>query len=311
MNSRIFLSCGQRKDEIEVARQIERMLIDRNFKVYVAGNVQSIFEINSGIIGELKNSDCFVLVNFCRERLGWWERKFRGSLFSNQEFAIAYALRFERILVINQKGFKPEGMLCYFGCNTEEFENYRDCVVVVERALDQTGWQPDYSRRLRAGQVQVSRKIHYTNQETGIDLTGDMFLLDIHNKRPDIAALEATGRLVSYKPNLSTDEICPKFRSALKAAGKPGFSHTIFPRSHEAFDLLCIGESRHTPGAQHVYLNSALDLAPTPHLEITNGVSELKYEFCSIDFPVLTVVIELVWPQDEPPSAKLLTQEVS
>src|SRR5712691_10028829 len=61
---------------------------------------------------------------------------------------------------------------------------------------------------------------------------------------------------------------------------RPGFSHTIFPKSHEAFDLLCVGTYRRpvepgwtVPAAsgafegppialvdQGVYLNSALDV---------------------------------------------------
>jgi len=171
-------------------------------------------------------------------------------------------------------------------------------------------WQLGYSRRLQAGRTHIS-KIRYTNTETGIDVKGRMVNLDIHNMRPDIAALETTGRLLSYRPNRSAGELQPKFRSALKAAGRPGFSHTIFPRSCEAFDLLCVGESAHTPGAQHVYLNTALDLTPTPYLMIANGTSELKYEFYGIDFPVLTVVIQLTWPKKGRLSVKVLKQEIS
>jgi hypothetical protein len=309
MKSRIFLSCGQRKNEIQVAQRIRKMVTARRFDLYIAIDVQSIFEINSGIIRELKNSDFYLFVNFRREEV--CAGQFRGSLFSHQEFAIAYALGFKRILVVNQRGAKREGMLRYFGCNTEEFDHDKDCLAVVERALIRAKWKSGYSRRLQAGRTRVSKKLRYANSDTGIDIKGYMVCLEVHNMRPDIAALETTGRLLSYRPNHSAREIRPKFRSALKAAGRPRFSHTIFPRSREAFDLLCVGESAHTPCEQHVYLNTALDLTPTPHLKIANGTSELTYEFYSIDFPVLTVVIELTWPKKGRPSARVLRQETS
>lgn len=310
----MFVSCGQDgRDEIRIAREIGDLLTSRGFQPYIAREAQTIFEINSSIIKEIKDSDYYLFVNFRRERVGKRQflrkRQFRGSLFSNQEFAIAYALGFERILVVNQKGIRFEGMLRYIGCNTREFDGYDDCLAAIQQALDRAGWTPDYSRRLRAGEIRLSEVIHYRSSH--IQLKGRMLYLDIHNGRPDIAALETTCRLVNYWIADSGTKIPSSIRSVLKATGKPGFSHTIFPQSHEAFDLLCIGESPHAPGEQHVYLNSALDLTPTPHLNITEGTWELEYEFYAIGFPVLTVVIEFVWPHSGSPSARVLRQGVS
>src|SRR4029077_4936269 len=108
MKSKIFLSCGQNEREAPVAGEVEGMLTAApyGFQVYVAKKVQSIFEVTSGIIKELKNSDYYLFINFRREKLKCWRSESRGSLFSHQEFAIAYALEFERILVVNQEGVK-------------------------------------------------------------------------------------------------------------------------------------------------------------------------------------------------------------
>src|SRR5439155_6455278 len=115
--------------------------------------------------------------NFRRDPVG---DKFRGSLFSNHEFAIAYALGFERLLVVNQAGVLSEGMLRYVGINTETFRDHDDCCAVVQRALDRAGWAPDYSRRLRASGLRLSEEvILYGN------LAGNFLYLDIHNDRPD------------------------------------------------------------------------------------------------------------------------------
>jgi len=308
LRSKVFISSGQRKEELRVAKQIGRMLRSLGFRFFIAKDVQSIPEINSGIIRELKDSDCYLFVNFCREKLA--NGKFRGSLFSHQEFAIAYALKFEdKILVVNQKGVERQGLLRYFGCNSEEFSGYRDCVAVLRRALKRTNWTPDYSRRLQAGKTHVSRGMRYTNPDTEINLKGDMWILDIHNHRPDIAARETTGRLISYKRTGSRVTIQSKIQSPLKASGRPAFSHVIFPCSYVSFDLLCIGESIYHSGEKHVYLNSALDLTPTPSLAITYGTWELTYEFHAIEFPVLRIVIELHWPKEGRSSVKVLAQE--
>jgi hypothetical protein len=321
MKSRVFVSCGQRAGEKEVADKVGKLLQKRGFDVYIAIDVQTILDINAGIIRELKNSDCYLFVNFRREPI---DNKYRGSLFSNQELAISYALGFERILVINQSDVLAEGMLRYIGINTEEFVELDDCCTTVERALDRAGWTADYSRRLRADQLRMSDElIRYGN------LTGRFLYVDIWNHRPDIAALEATARLSEFGPAGQALQQCP-IRSPLKATARPGFSHTIFPRSHEAFDLLCVGtygkpaelnfSSPPVSGAivrpammdekVGVFLNSALDVFVAPQLPITPGAWQLRYEFFAIDFPVLSVLVDFTLTNQYEPSAVIRSQEV-
>jgi hypothetical protein len=297
-----------------IASGIEQMLSAEpyNFEVYVAKNVQSIFEINSGIIRELKNSDYYLFLNFRRGQPRRWKRGVPGSVFSNQEFAIAYALGFDRILVVNQKGVSQEGMLRYCGCNTEQFQGRKDCLAVVRRAWDRTGWLSDYSRRLQAEKARFGPLIYGSEH---IQLEGQMLYLNIHNGRPDIAAIETTAKLVAYKQKGSAVWTPSEIQSALKASGKPAYSHTIFPRSGETFDLLCIGTSQSAAPDQrlqvHVYLNSALDLIPTRYLAIIPGTWELQYQCCAIGFPLLTIIVELLWPVNGMPSGTILRQEAS
>ena len=321
MRSRVFVSCGQRPPEKEVARALGRLLGERGFDVYLAIEAQTILEINAGIIGELKNSDCYLFVNFRRDAIG---DEFRGSLFSNQELAIAYALGFERILVVNQRGVLSEGMLRYIGINTETFESFDDCCAVVERALDRSKWTPDYARRLKADNLRFSNEmITYAN------FVGYFLYVDIRNGRPDIAALEATARLVEYGRRGQPLQPSP-IRSPLKATARPGFSHTIFPGSHEAFDLLCVGAYRTlvatgwdvpaTSGAfqgppnvlvdQGVYLNSALDVVGSGRLPITLGEWTLRYEFYAIAFPLLSVLVDVTIADWNRPIATVRSQEV-
>lgn len=321
MRSKIFVSCGQHSvREREVAGAIGRMLQERGFDVYVAIDIQTILEVNTRVIRELRNSDCYVLINFCREQIG---NGYRGSLFSNQELAIAYALGFERILVINQEGTLQEGMLGQIGINTERFVGLDDRCATVERALGRSGWTPDYSRRLTADHLRFSDElIRYSN------LIGRFLYIDIQNHRPDIAALEATARL-SELGRAGQALQSSLIRSPLKATGRPGFSHTIFPKSHEAFDLLCIGMYRNPsefdvsapavsgsfvePVPRHrelgVFLNTALDLALEQRLPIAAGTWRLRYEFFAIDFPVLSVLLELTFTGWDDVDAKIVSQD--
>jgi hypothetical protein len=318
MNSKVFVSCGQANDqEKRTAGKICRLLEKRGFQPYLAVQVQTIKDINGGIIRELKNSDYYVFVNFRRERLssrGSRRKQFRGSLFSNQEFAIAYALDFEKFLVVNQSGVKPEGMLRYIGLNTETFDDHSDCLAAVAKAIKDAHWKSDYSRRLRADGL-IFRPVIYSNH-VGSILAGNFLYLDIHNARPDIAALETTARLVEY--GAAGRALQPSnILSPLKASGRPGFAHTIFPRSHETFDLLCVGSlanlSLAPPTAAPrlgVYLNSAFDAPWTPLLPMTSRVWTLRYEFLAIDFPVLSVTIELTLRKNRKPAARLMSQEL-
>jgi len=159
------------------------------------------------------------------------------------------------------------------------------------------------------------------------NLLGRFLYIDILNNRPDIAALETTARLSEFGTAGQTLQPS-RIRSPLKATARPGFSHTIFPKSHEAFDLLCVGaySSQGGPsfvvpplsgalvgsvvcGEPGVFLNTALDVVAPPRLPITLGVWHLRYDFFAIDFPVLSVLVELTISDWNQPSAKLLSQE--
>jgi hypothetical protein len=303
---KVFISCGQASSpEIRVAQKVGGLLKKRGFQFYVAKEVQTVFEINSEIIRELKASDCYLFINFRRDKIG--AGKYRGSLFSNQEFAIAYALGFQKILVINQKGVLQEGMLRYIGCNTKEFHGYADCLDTVKRALDQANWKADYFRCLKAGKVHLSEEVLYRDQAGGVK--GRIATLEIHNGRPDMAALETSGRLNGFWDVGSRKKMLSSIRSAIKATGRPGYSHTILPNSHEAFDLFCVGRADHLPNEDRLYLNSALDLIPKPALDISWGTWKLEYQFHAVGFPLLSVVIRLEWPQNGLPSASVASQE--
>ena len=332
MSCKVFVSCGQgREEERAVAEQIGCILRDRGFEPYIAKDVQTIFDLNSGIVGELKSSDCFLFVNFRRDELAQANEKertgpgFRGSLFSNQELAIAYALGFDRILIVNQADVRREGMLQFMVANTETFVDYADCPSVVARELDRSGWDCRFSRNLQTGTLSRAQLVTYGRLE------GNFWHLDIHNLRPDIAALECTAKLSHLAKDMENWQPSPN-QSPLKATGRQGFAHTIFPNSHEAFDLFCNGALTDNPyevmttstgfftppvsgsmagtewrGERHVYLNNALDVQEPQPLPITPGAWRLRYAIYAIAFPLLTVDVYLTVDQTGEVHARLKT----
>ena len=220
-------------------------------------------------------------------------------------------LGFQNIIVVNQRDVRTEGMLKCLASNTELFESAEDCIAVVERALDRAGWRNDYSRRLASGALYFSDGMIGFRQ-----LTGHFLYIDIHNFRPDIAALETTGRLSRYGAIGNELKVSPD-RSPLKATARPGYSHSIFPQSKESFDLLCVGWADLPAGdvmpnegavdwiRQGVFLNNALDVRPIPRLPMSTGIWTLEYEFFAIGFPVLTVRVQLNMEEAGKPTARI------
>jgi hypothetical protein len=63
------------------------------------------------------------------------------------------------------------------------------------------------------------------------------------------------------------------------------------------------------PPEPGVYLNTALDVTAPPRLPITPGTWQLRFEFFAIDFPVLSVLIELNFSNWNDPTVQILAQE--
>ena len=161
MAARAFISCGQREGEQVVAQAIAHALTNLvGLQAYVALDAQSIQDVSSGILGELRRSDYYVFVDFCRDPLsGSDEGLFRGSLFSHQELAIAYALGFEHALFFRERNVKLEGVCAYIASNATVFEDRSTLPALVAAAAKGRGWNPGYSRNLVLGPLRLSDEL--------------------------------------------------------------------------------------------------------------------------------------------------------
>jgi hypothetical protein len=288
MSARVFISCGQRKGEREVAGAVARWFAERGFRPCVALEAQSIQDVNSGIIGELRRADYYVFIDFRREPLSDADpQEYRGSLFSHQELAVAHAMGFEHCLFFRESGVKLEGMCQFMASNATPFDTRSEVPGLVAAAAEQRAWTPDYSRNL------VVARLHYPDQRIQFgELRGRALHADIENRRPDVGAAGAVARLAMMRTAGDGWRISPD-RSHLKVTGQPGFEQTIWPKSHGAFCLLFV-DMRNERCC--VYLINALDIAPRPLLLDDPGDHLLRYEVFAQGFDVLCFKVQIRIP---------------
>jgi len=135
--ARVFISCGQWNDrEIAIGRSVQRYLSER-FDTYFAERVHSSDALTTNIFRALRNSEYFVFIDFKRDKIS--NEQYRGSLFVNQEIAIA------TFLGLSGAGFcekyvKREGILQHHIYNASEFE---DGTQIINQLQEITGnWDP-------------------------------------------------------------------------------------------------------------------------------------------------------------------------
>lgn len=298
--AKVFVSCGQRGDgEIESSEAIASLLGDKGFEPYVAKKVHTLMDINGDIIDALKSSDYYLFVNFRREQVVpdvGSPPFYRGSVFTNQELAIAYAMEFgkENLLMLNEKGVEREGLLGYFGVNTPEFSDASNLLSVLESSLDNAKWCPEFSRQLvPSGVINPSQVIEY--RVGGWHYHSRIFRVRINNNRHDRAALNATLRFRSKttsQPPVSV-QVTHVERADLKVSGRGVYATAIWPQSFVDFDLL--GVDRDSP---NVFLHSNTDIAPIQPLLAGPGNFRLEYELFAENFPKLRFEVDLRLPEN-------------
>lgn len=107
LGARVFISCGQRT-EAEKDIGLEAMAHFRNlgFEAYFAESVHSLEALTENIFRHLSKSEYAVFIDCQRDKLP--SGQCRGSLFVNQELAIAGFLQSEssihECLVFHQEG---------------------------------------------------------------------------------------------------------------------------------------------------------------------------------------------------------------
>ena len=156
LNARVFLSCGQRPDELDIAKEILDKLYEMGFEPYIALVEQSLLGIKENIFRRLQESEYFIFIDFRRERLARFIdeniediKVHRGSLFSNQELAIATFLQDIDVIAFQEIDVKKEdGILKYIQANCYPFSDRGNLPDLVIKKVRERGWIPFWRKEL-------------------------------------------------------------------------------------------------------------------------------------------------------------------
>lgn len=142
--ARIFISCGQRTEaEKGLGSSCKKHFERRGFSVYLAEAVQSLEALTENIFYHLRNSEYAVFIDCAREPLD--TDKFRGSIFVNQELAIAAFLNIDS-RVFHEEGVIREGVAEYLIAKPVLFKNRPQFLGKLRRQTKE--WRSDWSNEL-------------------------------------------------------------------------------------------------------------------------------------------------------------------
>ena len=144
LKARVFISCGQRNDkEKDIALTCKNYFESKGFIAYFAEEVHSLEALTENIFRHLKNSEYFVFIDCKREEIT--DGKFKGSLFVNQEIAIAAFLEIETV-GFHERGVLREGVVEHLIANPIYFNDKEDFLKKLKESTG--GWHSDWRNEL-------------------------------------------------------------------------------------------------------------------------------------------------------------------
>jgi len=253
--SRVFISCGQRKDteEHKLATQIADKLTALGFEPYVATIQQSLKGVKENIFKTLENSEYFLFIDFKRERLfktngGFVDtRNHRGSLFSHQELAIAAFSDYD-VLAFQEKGVKKDdGVLKFIQANCIPFSERRKLPSLVAKKVRERKWDPTWRNELTLDRSKTDfQDAHFRG------VTGRYFHIKVVNNHKDKIARNCVAYVEKIK-NLKNGAIRSLELVELKWKGVTTVGVSICPESSRYLDAFHINNV--TPTTVNLGLN--------------------------------------------------------
>jgi len=152
LRARVFISCGQRRgtDEEEIAHRIAERLTQLGYDPYIAVEEQTLIGLKENIFRQLESSEYFIFIDFKREQIVSNNNYvYRGSLFCQQEFAIASYLDMP-VIAFQEKGIKKEdGIIRFLQANTKEFTDRHHLPSIIADTIQQRNWNAKWKNQLR------------------------------------------------------------------------------------------------------------------------------------------------------------------
>lgn len=274
LRPKVFISCGQHTEEERgIARQIADELTKLGFEPYVAVVEQSLEGLKNNLFRQLETSEYFLFIDFKREQIAK-ESFCRGSLFTNQELAIASFLGIQAT-GFQEVGVMPlDGMIGAMQLNADAFE---DRQALVEHALGRvkekwsTGWKNGL--RIEAGQP----TFHDAVPNGKLHRFHFLAVRNLHNRK---VALDCQVFPISLH-RVGSDEDLLEAATELKWTGYINAEARVRPGTARSFDAIVVPHEAPTMGYLHGFTD-AVDYVT--RLEGA-GEYDIEFEVTSSNFP--------------------------
>ena len=281
LKARVFISCGQLNDkEKDCGFICKDYFGHRGFSTYLAETVQSLQGLTDNIFYHLRNSEYAVFIDHERENLNADEC--RGSVFVNQELAIATFLQIES-RVFHEGRVKREGVANYIIAKPIHFKDKSD---FLKKLAEQTeSWSPNWRNELS---ISFFRKVPNVITQATRRLT-DWYHLQVRNNHPSKVARNCVAYILLIK-NLDTGEeiIPPNFE--LLWSGTFSVQNNILPQRSIEFDAFLVFQDTNVIGFRAAQSSSTQYVMP----EITTAGNYLfVYTVISDNFERATKAFKL------------------
>ena len=180
------------------------------FETYLALPKQELGWLNDNIFKNIENSEYLLFIDFRRELLSE-ENKFRGSLFSNQELAIASFLNLEAIAFQQERIIEEDGMLRYMKLNPIIFKDESELYELIPQKIAESKWKKNWKNALKI--IKEPPKFRYTHlnierdkdQEPKPGLLYYIRVRNLHNKKPAFDCAAYVEKIVNLKNKQEMD----------------------------------------------------------------------------------------------------------
>jgi hypothetical protein len=216
-NARVFISCGQKNGrEVNIGKAVVNHFKGKGFETYFAERVHSSDGLTENIFKFLKRSEYFVFIDFKRDPLK--AEGYRGSLFVNQEIAIATFLKLSG-LGFSEKGRKREGILEYHIYNEFEFEDGTEILSKLDEKTKE--WDTDSVNELKLSYNPGSTNKNVILSNHPQKPNSDWYHLEVKNRNKNKHAFSCIGYVTKIQNLNNKEEIeIPTIELMWSAIGK-------------------------------------------------------------------------------------------
>lgn len=229
----MFISCGQSTpSEKALGKACYAYFKKRTFSPYFTEEVQSFEALTNSIFNRLKNSEYAIVIDCRREKIG--KNQFRGSVFVNQELAIAafWPIPVENCRIFHEIGLKREGVANYLLAKPIPFKDKSD---LLNKLREETkDWKNDWTNELSLRFLRVAPNY--------LDTLGnyrDWYHLQVKNNHHSEYARDCVAFLLKVKDISSgKEDLTDNFELVWSGTGL--FSRHLLPKRTAEIDAFYI-----------------------------------------------------------------------